>query len=280
MDTAVEDDVTAYHAIPSEPGWVDDEIEEKYSLGPNPKAFSLAVAVITAEWIQMLWIAKLMDKPKYYLLFSTMFLVVLTTMVLLNMSNPGVIDKDIDLELYRAEGAPATAIELHNGRFIQRWCVTCRIYKPPRVKHCYECRRCVERFDHHCQWLSNCIGKHNYKMFVNFWLCYGLIESYLLYFILRCIKKVSLVGRVGKGGGGLKVFASNHTILLIVTVIACLRTLLVIYNALCNVYLISKNMTYYEYLTRPYQGRNPFDEGLYNNIKEFWSLPNLDIRYA
>ena len=68
-----------------------------------------------------------------------------------------------------------------NGFVVQlKWCRTCHIFRPPRAAHCSECNVCVERFDHHCPWMGQCIGKRNYRYFLGFVISCSALCAYTL----------------------------------------------------------------------------------------------------
>ena len=47
-------------------------------------------------------------------------------------------------------------------------CPDCQTIRTSRSRHCSICNRCVERFDHHCPWVNNCVGVGNHNYFFLF----------------------------------------------------------------------------------------------------------------
>lgn len=66
-----------------------------------------------------------------------------------------------DKNIYVAN--PRSARDLMPGHL---YCYRCERHVLDTSKHCTICHKCVDVFDHHCIWLNNCVGRHNYMAFL------------------------------------------------------------------------------------------------------------------
>ncbi|XP_076372471.1 palmitoyltransferase ZDHHC14-like isoform X4 [Tachypleus tridentatus] len=129
-----------------------------------------------------------------------LFLFVMTSLLRTSFSDPGVIpratpEEAADIEKQIAEvpngsssptyrPPPRTKEIVIRGQTVKlKYCFTCKIFRPPRASHCSLCDNCVDRFDHHCPWVGNCVGRRNYKYFYMFIMSL----AFLCVFIFGCI---------------------------------------------------------------------------------------------
>ncbi|RXM91914.1 Palmitoyltransferase ZDHHC9 [Acipenser ruthenus] len=127
-----------------------------------------------------------------------LFFFVMATLLRTSFSDPGVLPRAlpdeatfIEMEIEAANGnVPAGQrppprirnVQINNQIVKLKYCYTCKIFRPPRASHCGICDNCVERFDHHCPWVGNCVGKRNYRYFYLFTLSLSLLTIYIFTF--------------------------------------------------------------------------------------------------
>ncbi|XP_026857372.2 palmitoyltransferase ZDHHC18a isoform X2 [Electrophorus electricus] len=127
---------------------------------------------------------------------GVLFLFVVITLLQTSFTDPGILPRALPEEVTNTERQidnsgsvtyrppPRTKEIIINGEVVKlKYCFTCKMFRPPRTSHCSLCDNCVERFDHHCPWVGNCVGKRNYRFFYTFIVSLSFLTS----FILGCV---------------------------------------------------------------------------------------------
>ena len=100
---------------------------------------------------------------KFYAVFHLSFSQVLISLLLTASRDPGIIPRDSSKEAFELLFVSSTRQpieEIVNGKVVKRkYCDTCRHHRPLRCSHCSICNNCIDRFDHHCPWIGQCIGR-------------------------------------------------------------------------------------------------------------------------
>ncbi|XP_012577455.1 PREDICTED: probable palmitoyltransferase ZDHHC14 isoform X4 [Condylura cristata] len=131
---------------------------------------------------------------------GVLFFFVMGTLLRTSFSDPGVLPRatpdeaaDLERQIDIANGTssggyrppPRTKEVIINGQTVKlKYCFTCKIFRPPRTSHCSLCDNCVERFDHHCPWVGNCVGKRNYRFFYMFILSLSFLTVFIFALVI------------------------------------------------------------------------------------------------
>ena len=115
-------------------------------------------------------------------------LIVLTFLIISTFTDPGIIRRHHFSNMYLS--ARKTTKINHLGYLRQyKYCGTCSIMRPLRSSHCFDCNNCVEKCDHHCPWIGNCVGKRNYVYFYFFVVSFTFLLLYIEAFCVAHIWK-------------------------------------------------------------------------------------------
>lgn len=243
--------------------------------GPDPRGFLLtAFSIVLSAWIFYTY-----STDSQMVSFAAVFLAacVLGSLTMVGARDPGILPRNKNTGRLEEETASKRVIDVNGVEIKQKYCNICMISRPPRSCHCTICNNCVEKFDHHCPWIGQCIGLRNYRYYIMFVFFALMFFTYILIFSWR--KAESLLSENEyRFFPTLADAPETMAVLLFSSVSAFFLGGFAIFHS----YLLTRNQTSRENYKQRYRNcLNSYDKGFLMNIKEalFQKLPPSGVNF-
>lgn len=158
-----------------------------------------------------------------------------------------------------------TKIRVNEVEIPLKYCHTCKIIREVRSFHCDICGFCIKKhgiynndLDHHCPFVSNCIGENNLHKFFIF-LIGVYIHSANVFIISLVIFIDNRYNDIWNYKDFINIFVIAYTAIINITILIMV---------LMQTYLISVNKTTNECCRGKLTETNPFDKNCSENWKE------------
>jgi palmitoyltransferase ZDHHC9/14/18 len=152
----------------------------RITIGPSPWFLVGLVGLLAVSGMWLISACEL--NGVYRFAFSVLILIDISLAFRVGLSDPGIVPRSTSPGIPAGFNKPIET-EINGVKLERKWCFTCNLYRPLRSKHCGICNCCVERFDHHCVWFSNCIGNRNFRSFFSFLIAVFSTLFFILVFV-------------------------------------------------------------------------------------------------
>ena len=263
--------ITTYLATKSYSGNSFVFLSGRIVVGPKWFSFLVSLSILTVSFVQTvvgtsLPLCESSESNVTVILcycVNILFPVTIFLTLLTGLSNPGIVprnsldpkqDPSIDPKsIDTTTGFLVPRYLLLNGVCVrQKYCRTCKIYRPPRSNHCSVCDNCVLKFDHHCAALGTCVGLGNYRWFI---LLIGSLSVLCPIIAWLTLGQLSSIATQTN-----PIWSTDNTGIILILLLSVIGTFGFLVLFLYHYFITTHNLTTNEHLKKYYKV-NPFDYG-------------------
>ena len=245
----------------------------KYSINPRSIGLPFCLILFIYNYVHInYYLKELIEEKTNYIIILIIDIILFSLQIFQSLNiaftDPGSFLPNYEEKKLDCSEAKLMVATISNQDYFLKFCRTCLNARDLRVYHCPDCGLCIIRHDHHCPWLSTCIGLKNHKHFL------FLVIINIIFFIFNTILLITFLisikikEKISEFGQAEKIFF--YFLLILNGFLSLFHLGLLITNL---IYIITGQTTR-EKIKRKKGAINPFTtNSLYQNIIEFWKYP-------